>query len=193
LNVATYRQACDTFVVANMAKPERPEAASVTLERIRQLMKDVASWSDERVRLAVTDRARRCRFADSNWEIATLKLENLAVWPGMGGLPLAATHGSPVETARYIRDNGVPDSASRMRMFVDAARSDASGVEGICRALPLIAMEHSRLFKSHSHRLPWGLDDGSHRAVILALISRCTDVDVLIGTQRRKEGRRKIG
>jgi len=188
LSARTYRQVCDTFVVANMAKPKRPEAASITLARIRQLMEDVAAWPDERVHLAVTDRARRSRFAASNWEIAALNLEDLAVWPRMGGLPLAATDGSPVETARYIRDNGVPNSASRMRMFADAARTDASGVEGICRALPLIVMEYSRLFKSHSQRPLWGLDDGSHRAVILALISQRTDVDVLIGTQRRKAG-----
>jgi hypothetical protein len=186
LNVPTYRQACEIFAVANMAKPKRPEAASVTLERIEQLMQDVASWPDERIRLAVTDEARRCRFAESSWEIGTVKLENLAVWPRMGGLPSAATRGSPVETARYIRDNGLPEGASRLRIFVDAARSDASGCEKICRALPLIVMEHSRLFKTHSQRLPWGLDDGSHRAVVLALISRRPDVDVLIGIQRRQ-------
>ncbi len=151
-------------------------------------MEEIAAWSDECVHLAVTDGARLCRFAASNWEIATLNLEDLAVWPRMGGLPLAATDGSPVETARYIRDNGIPSGASRMRAFADAARSDTSGVEGICRALPLIAMEYSRLFKSHSQRLLWGLDDGSHRAVILALISQRADVDVLIGTHKRTAG-----
>ena len=37
------------------------------------------------------------------------------------------------------------------------------------------------LFGAKRRLMPWALDDGSHRAVVLALISARMDVDVLIG------------
>ena len=118
----TYRRACEIFVVSNMAKPSQPEAASIILDRIEQFLAKVGSWSDERVCLAVTDESRRHRFTESVWDRRTVGLDDLAVWPGMGGLPSAATRGSAAETARYILKNGIPQKASRLRTLVEAAR-----------------------------------------------------------------------
>jgi hypothetical protein len=186
LTAVTYRQACEIFVVANMAKPNRPEAASITLGRIEQLLENVVSWSNERVCRTVTDEARRRRLTGSVWDRGTVGLADLAVWPRMGGLPFAATRGSAAETARHITENGVPPGASRLRTLVAAARSDPAGIEQVCRALPLIAVEYGMLFRARRRVMPWALDDGSHRAVVLALISSRMDVDVLTGM--RKEG-----
>lgn len=180
----TYRRACEIFVVGNMAKPSQSEAASIILDRIEQLLANVGSWSDERVYLAVTDEARRRRFAESVWDRRTVRLDDLAVWPRMGGLPSAATRGSAAETARSILENGMPQGASRLRALVEAARRDPPGIERVCRALPLIAVEYSMLFGDKRRLMPWALDDGSHRAVVLALISASMDVDVLIGMRK---------
>ena len=178
-----------------MAKPSRPEGASITLGRIEQLLVKVASWSNDRVCLAVTDDARRRRFIESVWDRAIVGLDDLAVWPDMGGLPSAATQGSAAETARHILQNGIPQGASRLRTLVEAARRDPPGIERVCRALPLIALEYSMLFGAKRRPTPWALDDGSHRAVVLALISGRSDVDVLIGSTRRQHdfyGRRGV-
>jgi hypothetical protein len=167
-----------------MAKPSQPEGAAVTLGRIEQLLADVVSWSNERVCLAVTDQARRRRFAESVWDRGTVGLDDLAVWPGMGGLPFAATCGSAAETARHILEKGIPPGAPRLRALAEAARSDPPGIERVCRALPLIAVDYGVLFGAQRQLMPWALDDGSHRAVVLALISTRTDVDVLIGIRK---------
>ena len=191
----TCRQACETFVIANMAKPSQPEVASITLGRIEQLLVNVASWSNDRVFLTVTDDARRRRFIESVWVRATVGLNDLAVWPDMGGLPSAATQGSAAETARHILENGIPKGASRLRALVEAARRDPPGIERVCRALPLIAFEYGMLFGTKHRPTPWALDDGSHRAVVLALMSGRSDVDVLIGSTRRQHefhGRRGV-
>jgi hypothetical protein len=180
----TRRRAFETFAVADMAKPRGPEAASITLSRIEQCLKDVTAWSDENVCLAVTDERRRRRFTHSSWGFGTVELDDLAVWPGMGGLPSAVTCGSALDTARRIRESGMPKRARRLRALVEAARTDPVGIERVCRALPLIAVEYDRLFQAHCRSIPWALDDGSHRAVVLALISARTNVDVLIGMRQ---------
>jgi hypothetical protein len=167
-----------------MAKPSQREVASVTLGRIARLMQDVTSWSNERVCLAVADEARRHRYMESTWNTGLVRLDELSAWPQMGGLPSDATRGSVVETAQYIRENGLPKGADRLRRLIDAAKRDASGVEQICRALPLIALDHGRLFTARSQRTRWALDDGSHRAVLLALISKRTYVNALIGIHK---------
>lgn len=184
MNAESYRRACEIFVVANLAKPDHPEVASIISQRIAQLWAEVASWSDEQVYLTVTDAARRRRFRDRNWGLRTVRLEDIAVWPGMGGLPLALTHGSVVDTARRIQDEGIPKNARRLRALVDAAERDPVGIERVCRALPLIAVEYSVLREEHPHSVTWVLDDGSHRAAVLALISSRADADVLIGIRK---------
>jgi hypothetical protein len=184
LDAMTCRRACEVFVVADMAKPSQPEVASIILGQIEQLLANMVSWSNERVCLAVTDEARRRRFTESAWDRATVGLDDLAVWPRMGGLPSAATCGSAVETARHILENGIPPGASRLRALVEAARRDPPGIERVCRALPLIAVEYDVLFGAKRRLIPWALDDGSHRAVVLALISARKDVDVLIGMRK---------
>jgi hypothetical protein len=113
-------------------------------------------------------------------------LEDLAVWPRMGGLSSAATRGSAVETARHILESGLPQRARRLRSLVDVATSDPAGIERVCRALPLVAVEYGVLFEAQRRSLPWALDDGSHRAVVLALISPRLDVEVLTGVRRRQ-------
>jgi hypothetical protein len=184
VNAVTCRRACEIFVVGNMAKPSQPEAASIILGRIEQLLANVVSWPNERVCLAVTDEARRRRFTESVWDRRTVGLDDLAVWPRMGGLPSAATRGSAAETARHILENGIPQRASRLRPLIEAAKCDPPGIERVCRALPLIAVEYGMLFGAKRRLMPWALDDGSHRAVALALISARTDVDVLIGMRK---------
>ena len=175
------RRVCETFAVADMSKPGRPEPADATLSRIGSSLETVRSWTDQRLWLAVTDEARRQRFADFTWHSAIVGLADLAVWPRMGGLPSGATEGSAVDTANYIRQNGIPQAAERLRMFAEAARRDAGGAERICRALPMIAVERGVLFEASPGGPPLALDDGSHRAVVLAMISSRADVEVLLG------------
>jgi hypothetical protein len=183
---AVRRRVCETFAVANMSKPGRPESPDATLGRIWHSLETVRSWTDQRLWLEVTDEARRQRFAECTWHSANVGLGDLAVWPRMGGLPSAATGGSAVDTAHYIWDNGIPRAAERLRTFAETVRHDAAGAERICRALPMIAVERNVLFAAAPGRPPLALDDGSHRAVILAMISPCADVEVLVGT--RPEG-----
>ena len=177
------RRTCEVFVVANMAKPSYPEASAVILALIEQLLKDVASWTDEEVYRSVTDEARRKRFAESSWRRTTVELTHLAVWPRMGGLPSIATRGSVIDTADYILKCGIPTSADRLRPLVDAARSDPNGIERVCRALPLIAVDYGMLRQDINRSAPWALDDGSHRAIALALISPQSNIDILVGTR----------
>ena len=179
------RCACETFLIANAAKPHQSEAAPVTLHRIEQIRQDIAIWPDERLLLAVTDEARRRRFSAANWNCQLISLDDLAVWPRMGGLPDAATRGSAVDAARYVKDKGIPPGATRLGALVKAARGDPVGIEQVCRALPLITIERALFSDPSFHRTSWILDDGSHRAVTLALISSNPEVKVLAGTRRK--------
>jgi hypothetical protein len=97
-------------------------------------------------------------------------LTRLRPWPGMGGLPRRWTDaGSVVDLAAQVRAHGVPPRAYRLDEMWTWARLHRAEALVWLRRLPLIAIPefHPRVPVTPA---PLTLDDGSHRAVVLALL-----------------------
>jgi hypothetical protein len=87
----------------------------------------------------------------------------------MGQLPRPWTAGDITRTARLVDAQGCPAGASRLRQFM-AWRLRAPAVSlAFCEELPLIAVPERILNATSTRRVHYCLDDGSHRALMLAL------------------------
>lgn len=101
-------------------------------------------------------------------------LARLRPWPGMGGLSREWTDtGSVVDVAARVRANGVPAGADRLEELWTWARKQPTQALIWLRRLPLIVLPefHAR---APMPAAPLTLDDGSHRAVVLALLGEAT-------------------
>lgn len=117
----------------------------------------------------VQDAARRQRFASLRWRFRAIRLNSIGAWPGMGGLPLTWTAGPITDTARLVEERGCPTNAARLRQLVAWRRRAPAAALAFCEALPLIAVREGILNETLREKVTYCLDDGSHRALILAL------------------------
>ncbi len=175
------RLAIETFVVADLSKPAGPEPAAVTLQRIDENKRAVREWTDDKLLQAVHDEPRRRRYAAAHWHRRLAQLTELAVWPRMGGLPAQATTGSPIEVADYLTQRQAPTGEERISALLGAAQLDPQGTLAICRALPILVMPYALVHGAEHPSLSLGIDDGSHRCVLLALLAPHDPVEILVG------------
>jgi hypothetical protein len=176
------RLAIETFVVADLSKPAEPEPAAITLQRIEENKRAVREWTNDKLLQAVHDEPRRRRYVAAHWHRRQAQLTELAVWPRMGSLPAQATTGSPIEVAEYLRQREAPPGTARIAALLAAAQLDPKGTLAICRALPILVMPYALVHGAEHPSLFLGIDDGSHRCVLMALLAPHDPVEILVGT-----------
>lgn len=129
-------------------------------------------------------------YFNSTWELKKINLEDCGVWPKMGGLPDAATRGSVLDTAEYIR----PYLKDKRKLTLTTARilyieEMMKYAEIISKHIPIIVLEegvirHHKLRKSTERKLYkkclYDIDDGNHRALAMALLGK-KEIMALVG------------
>lgn len=136
-------------------------------------------------------------YFNSEWRLELIPLAECGVWPRMGGLPDAATTGTVVDTAEYIR----PYLSGKKRMNPKMKRAlyiEKLGnvAEIITEHVPIVVLEdsvirHTKLRPEKERKAyqqcAYDIDDGNHRAVSLALAGK-THVIALVGKRLYKSG-----
>lgn len=131
-------------------------------------------------------------YFNSEWTLKRIPLSECGVWPRMGGLPAAATYGTVIDTAEYIRPylsrkRRIP---AKMKEALYIQKLSAFS-EIITEYVPIIVFEgdlirHHKLTPAKFRKLykhcKHDIDDGSHRAVSLALQGK-TEILALVGTR----------
>jgi hypothetical protein len=132
---------------------------------------------------------------NSTWALKRIPLSECGVWPKMGGLPPAATYGTVLDTAKYIR----PYLTSKKRMVAKMKKAVyiqklGAFAELITEYVPIVVFEgsiirHHKLSSAASRKpykhCKYDIDDGSHRAVALALQGK-TQILALVGKRTIK-------
>jgi hypothetical protein len=135
-------------------------------------------------------RPRADLYARLAWTEQLLPLEQLRVWPEMGGIPLASCHGSVVDVAARLHQDGIP-AGSHLHEFIRLTAEEAERERIVCwlSRLPLIAFSGAALASSEQYAFAWSasehatafaLDDGSHRGLLLSLLGT-THARVFVG------------
>jgi hypothetical protein len=134
-------------------------------------------------------------YFNSTWALKRIPLSECGVWPKMGGLPPAATYGTVLDTAKYIR----PYLTSKKRMVAKMKKAVyiqklGAFAELITEYVPIVVFEgsiirHHKLSSAASRKpykhCKYDIDDGSHRAVALALQGK-TQILALVGKRTIK-------
>ncbi|MDP2594078.1 MAG: hypothetical protein Q8P36_01950 [bacterium] len=134
-------------------------------------------------------------YFNSSWEIKEVPLAECGVWPRMGGLPDAATRGSVVDTAEYLRQRLVRKEkmSPQLRRALQLEKL-GNFAEVITEYIPITVftggvIRHNMLStevqRAHYVRCRYDIDDGNHRSVILALHGR-KKILALVGTRTCK-------
>jgi hypothetical protein len=180
---AGQRCAYETYVVSEQLKRATKSIAEV-LDAITRLRHEVQLWTDEELRARVVDPDRRRRYDAVTWQRTVMPLAELAVWPRVGGLPAAATGGSVLEAAAYVRAHGEGPCAPRLSALRRAAGREPTAVLAVCVAIPMVVLPYPVIHGWTHPSLQWGLDSGSHRSLMAALLAPEDQVPVLQGTTR---------
>lgn len=160
-------EADDIVRLADRLKPGHE-----SVEELAALLDDIERWDREQIeaQLRPGDPVRRTRLAGFTFTPAEVPLSHLRPYPGMGGLPRAWTDGGSVaDTAHIVAARGVPNSALRLDRMWEWARTHRAQAPHWLTSLPLIALPeyHAR---APLPAMPLTLEDGSHRAVVLAML-----------------------
>jgi hypothetical protein len=180
---AGQRCAYETYVVSAQAKRSTGSTVEI-LEYINRLRHEVQLWSDEELRVQVTDPDRRRRYDAVSWQRTVMPLDELAAWPRIGGLPASATNGSVLETAAFIRNHGEGLCAPRLSSLRLAAEREPAAVLAVCLAIPMVVLPYPVIHGRPHPSLHWGLDSGSQRGILAALLAPDDQVPVLQGSTR---------
>jgi hypothetical protein len=156
--------------VVRLADWLKPAGRSV--DTLSTLLNEVDCADRDRIVLSLRpgDSQRLRRLSAFTFAPDEVRLARLRPWPGMGGLPCQWTDvGNVVDVAARVNVYGVPAAATRLEQMWTWARHHRAQALSWLRRLPLIAIPefHARAWISTS---PLTLDDGSHRAVVLALL-----------------------
>jgi len=181
----TSEVAAATFLVADALKPTRGETIAAIRSRAVAAQEAAVAGAGALARLGVHDPERAHRYGALTWSVRTMSLAQVRVWPGMGGLPLPWCAGSVDDVAARLAAGRVPASASRLVAMLSAT-GDLARHEAISwlTFLPLLVVPDALLHDHLPHPgSPWALDDGCHRAVLLALLA-VGSVSVLVGEPR---------
>jgi len=161
------------FVFADRLKGGRFDSRQAFLDSFESCKEQVAALSETEIDSAIGIDPRRLQdYNRASWKSGTIELGQCVVWPGMGGVDWAA--GSPLVVAEMFRRKGPQDSKVwSMRLFA-----------GLFTArLPIIILDSG---------LEVRIDDGSHRAVAMAL-EGFTQVTAWIGVLRGEPSSRVNG
>lgn len=131
-------------------------------------------------------------YLNSRWEYRRVPLAECGVWPRMGGLPDAATRGSVMDTAAYLRRH-LASKKKAGPQLTRALRLEKleQFSEIITEYVPIVVFEggvirHNKLATAAQRkrymRCRYDIDDGNHRAVLAALHDE-TEVPALVGTR----------
>ena len=165
--------------------------------KLAQAIKKVEKMPQKKLLTYATDQwgPRFDNYLNSRWALKKVPLDECGVWPRMGKLPDAATSGTAVDTAEYLRPYlaGKKKMTPRMKrvLYIEKLRRFA---EIITEYVPIIAFEgglirHNKLQKESQRKLykrcKYDIDDGNHRAVSLALHGK-KEILALVGTRIHK-------
>ena len=159
------------FLRAEAGKPQSGETSDERHLRLAAYVHQLQASTRDEMTGQVKDETRRQRFTEWTWRLDRLPLTDVGPWPRMGGLPADWTKGSVLDTAQLIRTHGCPRTAERLAHLIAAI--DTTNLHEL-EDVPLLACPSGELFPTNPRRVPWTLDDGSHRAVLLALHGRTT-------------------
>jgi len=157
------------FQVAELCKPDNLDASGHTFDQ-------VVDWIQPRYRSRLggrhIDPARRARFEAHRFVLVQLPAKAMRLWPRAGRMPADWTDSHSIaELAELLRSGSVeiPKQADRLRAILSAARTPEGRHR--LRANPPIALSefHSSVRPDRADT-PWTLDDGSHRALALAVV-----------------------
>lgn len=156
------------FQLADLCRPGNLNASGRTFE---EMLDWIQPQHRSRLLGRYLDPARRARFEAHRFVLVLLPVSEIRLWPRAGRMPADWTDCySVAELAERIRLGSVevPEQADRLRAILSAARTPEGRHR--LRAIPPIAVPefHSsaRLARADT---PWSLDDGSHRALALAV------------------------
>lgn len=180
------RAALSNFLLAEAGKPRSGESVDEALQRASRVAGDMQDWSTEALRAAVGYEPRRAMYAELRWTREEVPLAALRPWPEMGGLPASWTAGTVVDTARAVRDDGVPAGATRLAaMLATLEASPGAASELLHQALPIVVPESSFASRDPVPGAPWRVDDGCHRVVCAAVLDPDAHVLCLVGRSSR--------
>ena len=182
LRVHTRETAATTFLVAEALKPREGEKIADLRLRVDDAAASVRRGAGALALLSDRDPVRSRRYGLLTWRRRRLPLDEMRVWPGMGGLPDSWCEGSVAEVAGRLRREEAPESATRLRsMLALIGQLDREDLTTWLAYLPLLVVPDAVLHGRSPHpTAPWGIEDGSHRAVMLSLLD-VESVPVLVG------------
>jgi hypothetical protein len=134
-------------------------------------------------------------YFNSRWVLKKIPLAECGTWPRMGGLPAAATYGTVIDTANYIRPylDGKKKMIPKIKRALYIKRL-GNFAEIITEHVPIIVFEdgiirHGKLIpeplRKPYKKCKYDIDDGNHRAVSLALDGK-KKVWALVGKRTHK-------
>jgi hypothetical protein len=169
-----------------LAKVPFPAAELWTSDAFRSFIsrqaRRVRSLSNEKLEAElehVGDEERQHRFRNWNWTKRIIPLSEFGPWRTVQGLPQEACHNSAIEAADFVRrhDNSMPNcddccKQKKYRRTVERIRRLES-VADVIRSEPLLSVlvaAKPQRGREGCRQLSYSSEDGSHRAIALALI-----------------------
>ena len=159
------------FLLAEQCKPANLDLREVSFEQ-------VLSWGNPRLEqwldgYRITDEHRRNRYEGHSFVLLPLPLSEVRLWPGAGGLPKDWTDSKSVrDLADWLTGpdaSRIPPEAERLNQMRDSVARELVALEQLS-VIPAIALpEFHGARRQELAGVPWTLDDGGHRALMLAM------------------------
>jgi hypothetical protein len=159
--------------------------------------KEIVEWTYEKIVSKIEEsrnRSRLDRFKTWNWELKTLPLNTMGVYPTMCELPKEYCLGTVPESAclikrllegeEYLQPNyDLIDEATRRilklrKMFNMMHKANQDDIDKYLQLIPLILVKGETIRGTKDRKLKgygvygWDIDDGSSRAIIISMIGR---------------------
>ena len=137
---------------------------------------------------------RLSHYLGCTWEYKEIELSKCGVWPGMGGLKKEYTTGNVISTkneiAKILSLKEKIKFNDRRALYIQEM---SENVETLLEYVPIIVFKN-QMVRGYMHEIwnqkdfkkcTYDIDDGSHRAVAMALKNK-TKIMALVGTPRIK-------
>ncbi len=138
---------------------------------------------------------RYYNYLNATWELSEVLFEDCGVWPGMSGLPLEATYGSPLDVAQYVAkfltDKNRLTWKTHRALYIEQLSQYA---EIIAKYIPMIVLDGGVIRNTNVailkdtkkfRRFTYDIDDGNNRAVALVLLG-IKSTNALVGKRIHK-------
>ena len=174
------------FVTANRAKKCKNLQSADFKDCLDTVRKEVSELSKKDLDRHI-ERERLERFNNHNWRLNTCRIDEIGVWPRMGdGMPQEWCEGSVQETAAHVKkflQERYPIYESSKILKSVKKIQDMLRVAEILKEIPIVIFPGG--LHKRTRRTRWDIDDGSFRAVALALKGK-KKVKAWIGLPRRQ-------